>query len=210
MTFVGLLTRNIDMPPVATVDFPPTYGSRFASTYLSDRCTCCAQFVQFFEMIYMKLRKLTDSMYNFKTCRSIRQVVDERSVWLAVFLDLLRVKPSVYSYDDIATMSSSQLREASRRTVQVDRAFSSPIFPHHEAIILPSVDLASCADVTLLPGGERVLVLRNNAAFEVYDIASGNIVFSAPEIEGLQVARSFARLYPTSMSTGCILVYGTA
>ena len=148
-------------------------------------------------------------MYDPKTCRGLRHIIDERSVWLSVFVDLLLVKPSVYSSEDVEGMSVSQLREASRRIVQIDHAFSCPTLPHRENLILRSVDLTKCTDVALFPGGTRVLVLKRNGSFGVHDISTGRIVLSAPRIEGLPVNRSFVRLYPASIHTGYILVYAS-
>lgn len=130
-------------------------------------------------------------------------------MWFAAFLDLLRVKPSVYSQEDLEKMSVSHLREASQRIVQVDRAFSCPTMPHREMQILRSADLSKCADVALFPGGERVLVLKKNGSFDIYDISTGNKAISIPRIEGLPINECFVRLYPTSIDTGHILIYAS-
>ncbi|KAI0087026.1 hypothetical protein BDY19DRAFT_958142 [Irpex rosettiformis] len=103
-------------------------------------------------------------------------------------------------------MSVSQLREASQRIVQVDRAFSSPTLPHREVRILDSVRSTTCAEVALLPGGDRGIVLKENGSFDIHDITTGNVLLSAPRIEGSPVTKSFMRLYPTSLYTGHILV----
>ncbi|KAI0087027.1 hypothetical protein BDY19DRAFT_323188 [Irpex rosettiformis] len=147
------------------------------------------------------------SLYMLRaTCRDIRHIVDERSVWLSVLVDLLHIKPSVYSQEDINGMSVSQLREASQRIVQVDRAFSSATLPHREVRILDSVKLATFAKVALLPGGDRAIILKENGSFDIHDIATGNVLLSAPRIEGSPVTKSFMRLYPKSLYTGHILV----
>lgn len=135
--------------------------------------------------------------------------MDDRSVWFAAFLDLLRVKPSVYSREDIDRMSVSQLREASQRIVQVDRAFSCPTMPHREMQILRSADLSKCTEVALFPRGERILVLKKNGSFDIHDISTGNKVFAIPRIEGLPINECFVRLYPISIDTGHILVYAS-
>ena len=145
--------------------------------------------------------------YKFKTCRGLKETVDTRSVWLRVFSDLSRVKPSIYSAEDVEELSTSQLKEASQRIVQVDRAFSLPNVPHREVKVLESVPLSDCFEVTLFPGGERVLVPGSDGSFDVYDIATGNLVLSAPRIEGELVNRCFVRnIHPTSIHTGYILV----
>ncbi|KAI0795239.1 hypothetical protein BC629DRAFT_1439530 [Irpex lacteus] len=150
------------------------------------------------------------SLYMLRaTCRGLRRIVDDRSVWFTAFLDLLRVKPSVYSREDLEGMSVFQLREASQRIVQVDRAFSCPTMPHREIQILRSADLSKCTEVALFQGGERILVLRKNGSFDIHDITTGNKVFAIPRIEGLPINECFVRLYPTSIDTGHILVYAS-
>jgi len=136
--------------------------------------------------------------------------VDTRTVWLCAFNDLLRVKPSVYTTEDIEEMSSLQLREASRRIAHVDWAFSIREAPYAETTVLKCVSLSDVEDVTLLPGGERALILKIDGSLHIYDIAANSLLFSTPEIEDKPAnVRRVRRLYPMSLHTGYVVVFVT-
>ncbi|KAI0696417.1 hypothetical protein BC835DRAFT_863550 [Cytidiella melzeri] len=158
--------------------------------------------------LHICLELSVKSLYMLRaTCKGLRHVVDERSVWLTVLLDLKYVKPSVYTREDIAQMSATRLREASLLMVRVDQAFSSPKLPHGGVPVLPAVDLSDVTQLALIPGGERLVILRTNGTFDIYDVATGNVVGTAPRmpVDGLPANRSFLRLYPISLHTGYIV-----
>ena len=142
-----------------------------------------------------------------KTCTDLRRIVDDRSVWASVFVDLLRVKPSAYTMENVEQMTALQLRQASRRTVYVDQAFSCPEgTPYRETRILGSAELSMHNHLILLPGGHRALVVKLDSSFDIYDIATSNVVLSSTPTEGPERRKSIAHLHPTSINTGYIVI----
>ncbi|KAI0795247.1 hypothetical protein BC629DRAFT_313555 [Irpex lacteus] len=84
------------------------------------------------------------SLYALRaTCRGLRSIVDDRSVWHSALSDLVEIKDAAYSREDLESMSAPELREASVRIIKVDRAFRSPKLPHKKAPIPASIDTSS-------------------------------------------------------------------
>ena len=161
-----------------------------------------------FAILLVILNRIHTYNWLSQASKDLSQTVDTRSVWLCAFNDLLRVKPSVYTPEDIEEMSISQLREASRWIVQIDWVFSVREAPYHETTVLNSVPVSDCYDVTLLPGGKRALIPNSDGALHVYDIAADSLLFSAPKIEDDPVNRCGVRhLYPMSLHTGYVVVF---
>ena len=57
-------------------------------------------------------------------------------------------------------MSDMQLRKTSIQLVKVDMAFASMDLPHRRLTLLPDLEIANVSHVNLLPGGNRLFVLR--------------------------------------------------
>jgi hypothetical protein len=133
-------------------------------------------------------------------------ILDERSIWFSVLLDLLRIKPSLYGREHMEQMSATQLRDASIRLVKVDMAFTSMTLPHRKIKLLPNLDTSNIAFVTLLPGGDRLFVLRINGSFGIYRTSTGKAVCSIPRREGMPVNNVSARIFPRSLDAGHIVI----
>ncbi|KAI0087043.1 hypothetical protein BDY19DRAFT_995463 [Irpex rosettiformis] len=166
---------------------------------------------------YVGLYLSVKSLYMLRaTCREIRDIVDSHTVWLSALNDLMNVKPSVYSTQDIQSMSATQLREAALRMVLVDRAYSSPELPHRKIKLLSRhVMSPDYTQACLFPGGEQLLILSKDGSFEIYDIDAKKVVtYVDAQRSGWGRASSTARLFPISLHMGYIVVqasnrYGT-
>ncbi|KAI0795250.1 hypothetical protein BC629DRAFT_313552 [Irpex lacteus] len=151
------------------------------------------------------------SLYMLRaTSRELRETVDSRTVWLSVLTDLIRIKPSAYSKQDVEDMSAADLRKASLRIVLVDRAYSSPTLPHREVALFSREDVVGCTQTLLFPGGKRLLILRASGSFTIYDISARKTVVDVPPTNtraSSQRSTSTAQLFPTSLYTGHIVIH---
>lgn len=94
-----------------------------------------------------------------------------------MLVDLMKIKDTVYSREDVENMSATQLREASVRIVQIDHAFRSWKLPHHR---VPMPLEVKCSDMVLLPGGDRLLVVGRDGSLTIYQVATRQEVLSCP------------------------------
>ncbi len=132
-------------------------------------------------------------------------------MWHSVLADLIDIKGTVYSDEEIENMSADALRMASLRIVQVDWAFTSSTLPHHKTTILLNEDLGRFADINLLPGGERLLALGMDGSLTMFSLRTEAVITTISgrddRFAGTRQHPKTFRLYPTSLLCGFIVVH---
>ncbi|KAI0795258.1 hypothetical protein BC629DRAFT_313977 [Irpex lacteus] len=120
-----------------------------------------------------------------ETSKEMQNIVDSRSVWVPFMIKFTKARPSAYSVDDFEEMSAAQLREAAARMVLVDRAYASPTLPHRPILLFSGQEVDNFSTVVLFPGGERLLIVRDDGTLQIYDIASKTFIsHSAKPLRG--------------------------
>ena len=153
---------------------------------------------------------LTTTYYStLQTCQEMRDTIDSRIVWVSVINDLLSIKPSIYSVQDINGMTAVQLREASLQMVQVERAYSSPVLPHREIELVSSDHMSwEYRQALLFPGGKQLLLLNNNGTFEIHDVDARKVILRSPVPKAeWGYGSSTAKIFPISAHIGYLVIY---
>lgn len=116
------------------------------------------------------------SDFTQETSKEMQNIVDSRSVWIPFMIKFTKARPSTYSVDDFEEMSVAQLREAAVRMVLVDRAYASPTLPHRPILLFSGQEVDNFSTVVLFPGGERLLIVRDDGTLQIYDIESKTFI----------------------------------